>query len=185
MDAALSTLTADYILQRRLLADAERQFKLALSVRNLCNGSSNAFDYLDAFSFGHHLAEHDELRLTAKEEDRAAAALEHSTTYLMAIQLDTALALAVPQRFKHPDVDIQSACWIARLLRNAFAHNPLNPTWPVYQECADQTFAVRDIVTLTTTSLNGRRVDWMDYGGPLALLRLCAFVRREVLGARQ
>ena len=41
---------------------------------------------------------------------------------------------------------------------------------------------VGDIIALDTTGLQGTPFDWRHYGGPLALLRLCQFVRFEILG---
>jgi hypothetical protein len=42
-------------------------------------------------------------------------------------------------------------------------------------------FSVNDIITLNTDGLQGKPFDWRQYGGPLALLRLSHFVRREIL----
>ena len=38
------------------------------------------------------------------------------------------------------------------------------------------------VINLDTHNLNGQPFDWKHYGGPLALLRLCRFVRIKVLG---
>ncbi len=165
-----------------LLEDVERQFKLAVALRVACSGRpENLLGYAAQWTFGRHIAGHEELRLTSGEEERAAAALSHSATYLMAVQMDSALQAFVPDRFRHPDPDLRAACWVARLIRNAFAHQPLSPTWLTYPECDNTVFRVAGIITLDTTGLNGQRVRRMDYGGPLALLRLSAYVRSQVL----
>jgi hypothetical protein len=65
--------------------------------------------------------------------------------------------------------------------RNAFAHAPFSPTWSIDPDCRDQTFAIPEVIELNTTGLQGTVFDWRHYGGPLALLRLCRFVRTEIL----
>jgi hypothetical protein len=96
--------------------------------------------------------------------------------------MDRALQDTVPDRFKHPDDGIRSAAWIARLLRNAFAHNPFNPVWMLYSECENKVFEVKDVIRLSTEGLHKKRVVREDYGGPLALLRLSQFIRTRILG---
>jgi hypothetical protein len=142
------------------LADAERLFKLAVAVHAACTVTdSNAFDYLEAFSFGRHVARRGELALSPDEEKTAAAALEHCATYLLAVQLDTVLQQSVEDRFHHPDDATRSAAWIARLLRNAFAHDPLRPIWQTYPECDDAFYEVAGIIALRTAGLDGKRVE--------------------------
>jgi hypothetical protein len=100
----------------------------------------------------------------------------------MAIQMDRVLQEVVgSDRFKHPDSDINSASWIARLIRNAFAHNPFNPTWQTCPECDNKVFEVEGIIRLRTKGLNGRRMEMDDYGGPLSLFRLSGFIRMYIL----
>lgn len=100
----------------------------------------------------------------------------------MAAQIREAIIDAVPNAKQHHDPEIQAAYQIARLIRNAFAHHPLYPTWSIDEDCRNRTFNVRDIISLDTTPLNSKRLDWRDYGGPLALLRLSQFVRYQILG---
>lgn len=42
-------------------------------------------------------------------------------------------------------------------------------------------FEVPDVIVLNTRGLHGTPFDWRHYGGPLALFRLCQFVRTEIL----
>jgi hypothetical protein len=173
-------------LQEQSLLDAERLFKLALAVHAACTSAEgNAFRYLEAFSFRRHLADHQQLALTPGEEKRAAAAFEHRATHLLAVQIDTALQRVVPNRFRHHDDTVRSAAWVARLVRNAFAHDPLRPRWKTYAECDSAVYEVPGVIVLRTAGLNGKRVRRMDYGGPPALLALSTFVRSTVLRSRE
>ncbi len=167
----------------RVLEFAEEQYKLAIAVRAKVSASEDSlFDYFEAFSFGRHILTREELELTHEKEEEAAWALVHCATYVMAVQLDTVLCDVVPNRFTHSDGSIRSAAWISRLIRNAFSHNPFIPTWMTYPECENTIFEVPGIISLNTTGLHGKRVDRMDYGGPLALLKLSQFVRQDILG---
>jgi hypothetical protein len=165
------------------LSVAELQFKLALGVnlhRAFSRGDS-AFPYLDTFSYGKHVASRDELALSPSEERDASLALEHTTTYVMALQIDTALEALVPERFTPTDTEAQNASWIARLIRNAFAHAPQHPRWLTYPGCDTNHFSVREIIALDTNGLNGQPVDYKHFGGPLALLRFSVFVRTDLI----
>jgi hypothetical protein len=42
-------------------------------------------------------------------------------------------------------------------------------------------FEIPGVIVLNTRGLHGTLFDWRHYGGPLALFRLCRFVRTEVL----
>lgn len=67
------------------------------------------------------------------------------------------------------------------MIRSAFAHAPFSPTWSIDPDCRDKVFAIPDVITLDTTDLHGTPFDWRQYGGPLALFRLCRFVRTQIL----
>jgi hypothetical protein len=92
-----------------------------------------------------------------------------------------AIRAVVPDPKASTDAAVRSAYQIARLIRNAFAHAPFSPTWSIDPDCRDKVFAVPDVITLDTTGLHGAAFDWRHYGGPLALFRLCRFVRIEIL----
>ena len=100
------------------------------------------------------------------------------------LQFKLALESAVPDRFKHLNDDFRNAAWIARLIRNAFAHAPFNPSWQFYPECRNRVFEVRDTIRLDTAGIEGAFVERRHYGGPLAVLRLSQFVRERVLIAQ-
>ncbi len=97
-----------------LLRVAEMQYKLALGVLTACNSSDDlTFDYYDEFTWGKHSATREELALTKEQERFAATSLEHTATYLMVVQIDSALKDTVPDHLNHRDVDIRSASRIA------------------------------------------------------------------------
>ena len=99
----------------------------------------------------------------------------------MAVAMKDAIRIAAPNPKASPNPDVRAAYQIARLIRNAFAHAPFSPTWSIDPDCRDTTFAIAGLIELNTTGLDGTPFDWRHYGGPLALFRLCRFVRTEIL----
>lgn len=162
-----------------LLEYAQLQYKFALAISTTIQlGKFQDLLYYDVFAYGPHAFKKEELILSKEQELFAATLLVHSATYICAVQADTVLQATIPNRFQHTDPDIRSASWIARLIRNAFAHNPFAPVWKTYPECENQTYTVGSVMSLNTSGLNGKPVERLDYGGPLALLCLLDFVRQ-------
>jgi hypothetical protein len=176
-------MAPDRKLYRQLITIAQHQFKLSVALRAHCASAQpeNGLSYLEIFSFGKHVAGPEELSLTPEQEQFAAAALEHSATYVMAVQIDTALQAVFPHRFSHSCPEVQHSSWIARLTRNAFAHDPLNPIWLTYPECENKVYSIEGIISLSTSALKGKEVQRMHYGGPLALLRFAEFVKTQLI----
>jgi len=172
----------DNTVQIRLLKAAELQFRLASAVRLATTTKRQPLDLPLVWTHGKHKVEYDEIALTPEEADYAACSLHRAAIYLMAAQIREAVISAVPNAKEHSDQEVQSVYQISRLIRNAFAHHPLYPTWSIDDDCRDRTVTVGDIIRLDTTSLHNKRLDWRDYGGPLALLRLSQFVRYQILG---
>lgn len=166
----------------RLLKAAELQFRLASAIRLATSTKRQPLDLPLVWTHGKHKVDYEEIALTPREADCAACSLHRAATYLMAAQIREAIVDVVPNVKKHQDPEIQSVYQISRLIRNAFSHHPLYPTWSVDEDCRDRTFTVGSIIKLDTTSLHNKRLDWRDYGGPLALLRLSVFVRSQILG---
>ena len=99
----------------------------------------------------------------------------------MAVTIKDAIRATVSDPKTSTDSNIQNAYQIARLIRNAFAHDPTLPVWSIDADCQNKKFSVPNIISLDTTSINGTEFDWRHYGGPLALFNLCRFVRVEIL----
>lgn len=88
----------------------QKQIKLAFVVRMHCAIAHdvNAFDYLDCFSYGKHIATQEELSLSPSEDKIAASVLEHSSIYVLAMQPDTAVETRFGKdRINHGDAQIR------------------------------------------------------------------------------
>jgi hypothetical protein len=163
------------------LLTAELQFRLASAVRLATTLSTQPLDLPQEWTHAKHSVKYDEIALRPDQADYAAHFLHRSATFLMAVAMRRAIVAAVKDPKNSTDPDVRSAYQIARMIRNAFAYGPLSPTWSIDKDCRDQIFEVRNIITLNTTGLDGTPLDWRHYGGPLAVFRLCRFVRIEIL----
>lgn len=134
------------------------------------------------WTHGRHHVRYDEVALRQDQADYASYFLHRSATYLMAVAMRDAIAAVARDPKNSPDANIRAAYQIARLIRNAFAHGPFSPIWSVDEDCRNATFEIPDVISLNTTGLQGTKFDWRHYGGPLALFRLCRFVRIDILG---
>ena len=123
----------------------------------------------------------EEVALRRDQADYAAHYLHRSATSLMPVATKAAIRATVNDPRTSTYRDVRAAYQIARMIRDAFEHAPLTPKWIIDKECRDQVFEVPDIITLDTKDLDGTPFDWRHYGGPLALFRLCRFVRIEIL----
>jgi hypothetical protein len=85
-------------------------------------------------------------------------------------------------RFSHQNSDIRDALSILYLVRCAFAHNPLTPTWRIDRKfLQDRTFEVKVIgLRLDTTGLNGQVGVINRIGGWVGGLRLLDFCLRTL-----
>lgn len=163
------------------LFTAELQFRLASAVRLAVTQNRQPLDLPMEWTHGEHRVRYEEIALRQDQADYVACFLHRSTTYLMAVAMRDAIRAVVPDPKSSSDANVQAAYQIARLIRNAFAHAPFSPTWSIDADCRDKTFVVPDLITLNTTALHGTPFDWRHYGGPLALFRLCRFVRTAIL----
>jgi len=163
------------------LVTAELQFHLASAVRLASTRNVQPLDLPVEWTYGQHDVKYEEVALCPDQADYAACFLHRSATFLMAAAMKDAIRAVVPDAKTATDTAVRSAYQIARLIRNAFAHAPFAATWSIDPDCRDKVFAVPDIIALKTTGLHGNVFDWRHYGGPLALLRLCRFVRIEIL----
>jgi hypothetical protein len=163
------------------LFTAELQFRLASAVRLATTLKVQPLDLPMDWTHGKHRVKYEEIALRPDQADYAACFLHRSATFLMAIAMKDAIRAVVPDPKSSTDPDVRSAYQIARLIRNAFAHAPFAPTWSIDPDCRGEVFAIPDVVTLDTTDLHGTPFDWRHYGGPLAMFRLCRFVRIHIL----
>jgi hypothetical protein len=166
---------------RELIKNAEILFKLAFGF----SATHPQLGYLTQFNSYGHTARRKDLRLTKKEEFAGAGFLEHVATYTLAAQIDVALGELYPKRFESGNLELRSIAWIARLIRNAFAHNPFAPKWLIDRNVKNERFVVRNIISLDTTGLQGKYVARSDYGGPLALLGFSHVVRTKLPRVRR
>jgi len=73
----------------------------------------------------------------------------------------------------HSDDLIRNASVIVWIIRNAVAHDILEPRWKIDNPALqNQRFVIADVLEFDTTGLNGKLVRRVDFGGPLALFRL-------------
>jgi len=172
----------DYDAIRASLYYASIHLKLAFGLRTTFGfpATRPSLSYLEVFSWGQHVAEHDELVLTREQEEQAFATLGHCATYISVVQVHTALESVHDDPFQIAEADVASAFHISRLIRNAFAHNPFIPVWEVRDAWKNRRFVVPDVITLDTSDLDGKPLRREDYGGPIAILRLIEFAERVV-----
>jgi len=163
------------------LFTAELQFRLASAVRLAVTGNRQPLDLPMEWVHGQHRVRYEEIALRQDQADYAAAFLQGSATYLMAVAIKDAIRAVVPDPKTSSDSNVRAAYQISRLIRNAFAHAPFSPTWSIDPDCRDKTFAIPGLITLDTNGLHGTPFDWRHYGGPLALFRLGRFVRTAIL----
>jgi hypothetical protein len=55
------------------------------------------------------------------------------------------------------------------------------PRWNSDPICRNRILAIDQIISLNTTELHGKALDWRDYGGPLAIFYFGRFVREQLL----
>ncbi|MGH8829537.1 MAG: hypothetical protein ACREXV_00385 [Polaromonas sp.] len=130
------------------LFTAELQFRLASAVRLAVTGNRQPLDLPMEWTHGQHRVRYEEIALRQDQADYAAAFLQRSATYLMAVAMKDAIRAVVPDPRSSSDSDVRAAYQIARLIRNAFAHAPFSPVWSIDPDCRDKTFAIPDLITL-------------------------------------
>jgi hypothetical protein len=160
---------------------AELQFRLASAVRLATTRKVQPLALPVDWTHGSHRVTYEEIALRQDQGNYAAHFLHRSATYLMAVVIRDAIRAVVPDPKTSADTNVVAAYQIARLIRNAFTHAPFSPIWSIDPDCRDTTFSIPNLITLDTSGLHGRAFDWRQYGGPLALFRLCRFVRTEIL----
>ncbi len=163
------------------LFSSELQFRLASAVRLAVTLDKQPLDVPLEWSHGKAKIKYEDVALRKDQSEFAAWNLHRSATFLMAVAMKDAIVFAVNDAKNSENSNINSAYQISRLIRNSFAHSPFDPIWSIGRDCRDRIFKVEDIITLDTTDLQGVQFNWKHYGGPLALLMLCRYVRFEIL----
>ncbi len=173
---------SESIVQRhiRYLRWAELQFLLAHKVNTLTVGSLLDLK-IDGWTYGRKHLSREELAISYDDATLASAVLHHSAALSLAVHIVSAFKQAVGDVRKSNDPVRCAAFEIARLVRNAYTHHPADPHWSVDPPCQNKLFEVPGIIRLNTQGLQGKRFEWQDYGGPIALCRLSEFVRTSVL----
>jgi len=187
---------------------AELQFRLASAVHIAVTGKRQPLDLPMEWTHGKHRVRYEEIALRQDQAEYAAFILQKSSTFTMAVAIKDAIEAIVPgllaavrkakqdidhairdtikavesKPWKSSDDDVVTAYHVARLIRNAYSHAPFAPTWMIHVELQDKVFVIPNVIELRTSGLHQMAFDWRHYGGPLALFRLCRFVRTQILG---
>jgi hypothetical protein len=182
-DSRGAKLTLDAKRMRHIedLFTAELQFRLASAVDLAVTLDTQPLDLPTEWTHGRQTVGYDEIAVRQDQAEYAAWNLHQSATFLMAVAMKDAIRAMVTDPKNSSDHNVRAAYQISRLIRNAFAHGPFRPKWSIDPNCRNTVFQVDDVISLDTTSLDGKPFEWQDYGGPLALFRLCRFVRKEIL----
>jgi hypothetical protein len=125
---------------------------------------------------------YEDFGLRSDQADYATFQLEKTATFVVAGVIRDALVGLFENPKAHPNPGVVDSYQISRMIRNAFAHSMLYPRWSIDDDCRDRTFAIEEVISLNTTGLNSRELDWRDYGGPLAIFYFGRFVREVLLG---
>jgi len=153
-----------------------------VAVRTACSFGEQPLGVPESWPFGRLIVPGSRLRLTPAEVGHAAAALEHAATFTMALTMAQALKDCLPRAREHSDPNAVAAFEVSRLLRNAYAHQPMAPVWHIDAHCRGKQYEVAGLIRLDTTTLDGRDVVWEDYGGLLALFEMSRWIRLNILG---
>jgi hypothetical protein len=171
----------------RSLDLAELQFKLGIHASTAANIGTMPQN-CKGFLWGGLSVDTEYLTLNSDELPISGAVLQHSVTYLLAVAVDTALEECFEDRFNSAESNVVCAARIARIIRNAFAHDPFFPTWIIDKESLRKVYSIKDVIELDATNLHGQAVKREQYGGPLALLRFLHHAHALIehsLGAKQ
>jgi len=77
------------------------------------------------------------------------------------------------ERRNHSDDLIRNSSVVVWMIRNAVAHDILEPVWKIDDATLqNKQFPVADVFVFDTTGLNGQLLKRFDFGGPIALFRL-------------
>jgi hypothetical protein len=158
----------------RSLDLAANQYKLALQTKAAADLGAVPQRLIGVTYGGLHIDKQDN-QLSPEDAAFASSALEHTAMFTLAVAADTALERTIPDRFNESNQNVATAARIARILRNAFSHDPFFPRWICTNPNHLGQFTIPDVISLDTRALNGQEIDWRHYGGPLAILRFLRY----------
>lgn len=167
-----------YINQIKL---AEQQFRLACTVHLAVTNDVQPLDVPVEWTFGKHRVAYQDFGLRPDQAPLAAQALEEAAMLVLTSTIRDAIAALFPNPKVHTNSKVVAAYQISRIIRNAFAHSVVDPVWSIDADCIDKTFAIDSVISLCTNGLDGKRIGWRDYGGPLAIFHFGRFVREVLL----
>lgn len=182
---------------------SELQFRLASAVRLATTMNRQPLDLPIEWSHGEQQIKYEEIALRQDQAECASEFLQLSCTYIMAVTVKEAIKYIVPSLPDNrnmnyeivintikkinnklwicSDEDVAMAYIIALLIRNAYTHDPISPSWLIHSKFKNSEFKIADIICLNTTELHGSPFNWQHYGGPLAMLRFSRFARINIL----
>lgn len=151
---------------------ARDQLVLSILIRGVFSGRAGTFQTSLAgvskgpWSFGTE-------EIESLDKDRAAWGLEMIATQNLAIALDTALEIKIPNRLRYPEPRARDYFCFVRCLRNAFAHDPYRPRWDLRIVSYRKEFHLPGEWTVDLSERNGTDVEPADYRYAGGLVRLC------------
>jgi len=126
--------------------------------------------------FGEHSLSTQDLEISKENFEICGTLLARLAYRLLAMELNSALEKKFGNwraRRTHADDLIRNSSAVIWMIRNAVAHEILEPVWKIDDPTLqNKQFVVADIFTFDTTGLNGNLIKRFDFGGPIALLRL-------------
>jgi hypothetical protein len=75
-------------------------------------------------------------------------------------------------RFNHSNQFIRDASVVVRLIRNAVAHNILDPIWKIDRKLQGRKISLDGVLAFNTSELNKKPLNRSHFGDPIALLKL-------------
>lgn len=126
--------------------------------------------------FGQHTLTSKDFDMTRESFEICGTLLERLAYRLLAMELNSALEKRFGDwkaRRGHPDEFIRNSCIVVWAIRNAVAHDILEPVWKFDDTTLqNRKFPVDGVMSFDTTGLNGRLLRRFDFGGPFALFKL-------------
>lgn len=126
--------------------------------------------------FGKHSLSVSDLEMSDDNFALCGTLLERLAYRLLAMELNSALEKKFGDwrtRRSHKDDLIRNASTVVWVIRNAVAHDILDPMWKIDDPTLqNQNYQIADVLVFDTTGLNGKSLKRFDFGGPIALFRL-------------